>query len=313
MVEIARLRRRPDRRAGGPGNLDRIRERTLWTSPGAFPCPTRQLSRGLMQTIFSRTRSSAAPSSITSRSTLIPAVGPFLRPVRHIVLTPRGDRHPAARRLGLVAMPRRRHIHLRPTADAGRPGPVPGFAGAGRLSWPHDLTRRGVACPLRPRDPRLHARRPLPDGPGVKLAIAAGARPAWPWSSFGLQHHLLHALRRPHHPARRSFLPAHPLLDARDAEHGQPPRRRRRAGRRRGGDRRRASWRPRPSARPDDENGSSSRRPWPALALGFLIFNFHPAKIFMGDSGSHFLGAALGLLSIIGVAKVAVGFALAVP
>jgi UDP-GlcNAc:undecaprenyl-phosphate GlcNAc-1-phosphate transferase len=47
--------------------------------------------------------------------------------------------------------------------------------------------------------------------------------------------------------------------------------------------------------------------------LGFLIFNFHPAKIFMGDSGSHFLGLALGLLSIIGVAKVAVGFALAVP
>ncbi len=46
---------------------------------------------------------------------------------------------------------------------------------------------------------------------------------------------------------------------------------------------------------------------------GFLIFNFHPAKIFMGDSGSHFLGLALGLLSIVGVAKVAVGFALAVP
>jgi UDP-GlcNAc:undecaprenyl-phosphate/decaprenyl-phosphate GlcNAc-1-phosphate transferase len=47
--------------------------------------------------------------------------------------------------------------------------------------------------------------------------------------------------------------------------------------------------------------------------LGFLIFNFHPAKIFMGDSGSHFLGLAVALLSIMGVAKVAVGFALAVP
>ncbi len=47
--------------------------------------------------------------------------------------------------------------------------------------------------------------------------------------------------------------------------------------------------------------------------LGFLIFNFHPAKVFMGDSGSSFLGLALGLLSVIGVAKVAVGFALAVP
>ena len=46
---------------------------------------------------------------------------------------------------------------------------------------------------------------------------------------------------------------------------------------------------------------------------GFLVFNWHPAKIFMGDSGSHFLGAALGVISIIGLAKVAVAFALAVP
>ena len=46
---------------------------------------------------------------------------------------------------------------------------------------------------------------------------------------------------------------------------------------------------------------------------GFLLFNFHPARIFMGDSGSHFLGAALGVISILGVAKVAVAFALAVP
>jgi UDP-GlcNAc:undecaprenyl-phosphate GlcNAc-1-phosphate transferase len=46
---------------------------------------------------------------------------------------------------------------------------------------------------------------------------------------------------------------------------------------------------------------------------GFLLFNFHPARIFMGDSGSHFLGVALGMISILGVAKVAVAFALAVP
>jgi UDP-GlcNAc:undecaprenyl-phosphate/decaprenyl-phosphate GlcNAc-1-phosphate transferase len=46
---------------------------------------------------------------------------------------------------------------------------------------------------------------------------------------------------------------------------------------------------------------------------GFLLFNFHPARIFMGDSGAHFLGMALGMISIIGVAKVAVAFALAVP
>jgi UDP-GlcNAc:undecaprenyl-phosphate GlcNAc-1-phosphate transferase len=46
---------------------------------------------------------------------------------------------------------------------------------------------------------------------------------------------------------------------------------------------------------------------------GFLLFNWHPARIFMGDSGAHFLGVALGVISILGVAKVAVAFALAVP
>jgi UDP-GlcNAc:undecaprenyl-phosphate/decaprenyl-phosphate GlcNAc-1-phosphate transferase len=46
---------------------------------------------------------------------------------------------------------------------------------------------------------------------------------------------------------------------------------------------------------------------------GFLLFNFHPARVFMGDSGAHFLGIALGMISILGVAKVAVAFALAVP
>ncbi len=40
-------------------------------------------------------------------------------------------------------------------------------------------------------------------------------------------------------------------------------------------------------------------------ALGFLIFNFHPAKIFMGSAGAGVLGFALGVLSIIGGAKVA--------
>lgn len=46
---------------------------------------------------------------------------------------------------------------------------------------------------------------------------------------------------------------------------------------------------------------------------GFLLFNFSPARIFMGDSGAHFLGTALGVISIVGIAKVAVAFALAVP
>ena len=46
---------------------------------------------------------------------------------------------------------------------------------------------------------------------------------------------------------------------------------------------------------------------------GFLVFNWHPARIFMGDSGAHFLGTALGVISILGLAKVAVAFAMAVP
>ena len=47
--------------------------------------------------------------------------------------------------------------------------------------------------------------------------------------------------------------------------------------------------------------------------VGFLLFNFYPARIFMGDSGAHFLGITLGMISILGVAKVAVAFALAAP
>src|SRR5256885_9132997 len=46
---------------------------------------------------------------------------------------------------------------------------------------------------------------------------------------------------------------------------------------------------------------------------GFLLFNFFPALIFMGDSGANFLGRALGMISILGVAKVAVAFARAAP
>lgn len=34
--------------------------------------------------------------------------------------------------------------------------------------------------------------------------------------------------------------------------------------------------------------------------LGFLIYNFHPAKIFMGDSGSFFLGFTLAALGVMG-------------
>jgi UDP-GlcNAc:undecaprenyl-phosphate GlcNAc-1-phosphate transferase len=37
--------------------------------------------------------------------------------------------------------------------------------------------------------------------------------------------------------------------------------------------------------------------------IGFLLFNWHPAKIFLGDSGSMFLGFALAALSIVGPTK----------
>ncbi len=46
---------------------------------------------------------------------------------------------------------------------------------------------------------------------------------------------------------------------------------------------------------------------------GFLVFNLPPARVFMGDTGSHFLGVALAVISVLGVAKIAVAMALFVP
>ncbi len=42
--------------------------------------------------------------------------------------------------------------------------------------------------------------------------------------------------------------------------------------------------------------------------LGFLLHNWNPAKIFMGDTGSMFLGLSLAVLSIMGGAKLALAF-----
>lgn len=42
------------------------------------------------------------------------------------------------------------------------------------------------------------------------------------------------------------------------------------------------------------------------VTLGFLRYNFHPAKIFMGDSGSMLLGLVLGAATVIGVGKAGV-------
>lgn len=48
-------------------------------------------------------------------------------------------------------------------------------------------------------------------------------------------------------------------------------------------------------------------------SLGFLPFNFNPAKIFMGDTGSTFLGFALASISVMGLAKSYAALAIAVP
>jgi UDP-GlcNAc:undecaprenyl-phosphate GlcNAc-1-phosphate transferase len=47
--------------------------------------------------------------------------------------------------------------------------------------------------------------------------------------------------------------------------------------------------------------------------LGFLRYNFFPAKIFMGDAGSMFLGYLLATTSVVGVLKSSISLPLAVP
>jgi UDP-GlcNAc:undecaprenyl-phosphate GlcNAc-1-phosphate transferase len=48
--------------------------------------------------------------------------------------------------------------------------------------------------------------------------------------------------------------------------------------------------------------------------VGFLFFNFHPARLFLGTTGVTFLGTMLAVLSIFGTAKVSTALlVLAVP
>ena len=47
--------------------------------------------------------------------------------------------------------------------------------------------------------------------------------------------------------------------------------------------------------------------------VGFLRFNFNPAKIFMGTGGSQFIGFALAAISIVGAFKIATAMAIALP
>ena len=49
-----------------------------------------------------------------------------------------------------------------------------------------------------------------------------------------------------------------------------------------------------------------------ALA-GFLPFNFNPAKTFIGDIGSNFIGYTLSIVSILGIAKTATAFVVVLP
>lgn len=47
--------------------------------------------------------------------------------------------------------------------------------------------------------------------------------------------------------------------------------------------------------------------------IGFLFYNFNPAKIFMGDSGSLFLGYSIAILSLLGLYKSVTLFSFIVP
>lgn len=47
--------------------------------------------------------------------------------------------------------------------------------------------------------------------------------------------------------------------------------------------------------------------------IGFLPFNFNPAKTFIGDTGSNFLGYALSIISILGIAKTYTAIVLIAP
>ncbi len=50
-----------------------------------------------------------------------------------------------------------------------------------------------------------------------------------------------------------------------------------------------------------------------AAIFGFLPFNFYPAKIFMGDAGSMFLGFTLSVLAVIGLTKSATIMSVFIP
>jgi UDP-GlcNAc:undecaprenyl-phosphate GlcNAc-1-phosphate transferase len=50
-----------------------------------------------------------------------------------------------------------------------------------------------------------------------------------------------------------------------------------------------------------------------ASVLGFLKYNFYPASIFLGDSGSMLLGFSLGVISVMGLTKSATAISVIIP
>ena len=48
-------------------------------------------------------------------------------------------------------------------------------------------------------------------------------------------------------------------------------------------------------------------------AAGFLGWNFHPARIFMGDTGAYFLGFMIGGITVLGAFKIAASISIFVP
>lgn len=50
-----------------------------------------------------------------------------------------------------------------------------------------------------------------------------------------------------------------------------------------------------------------------ASILGFLKYNFHPASIFLGDTGSMLLGFSLGVISVLGLTKSAAAISVIIP
>jgi UDP-GlcNAc:undecaprenyl-phosphate GlcNAc-1-phosphate transferase len=242
---------------------------------------------------------------------LVPALGPFLLAAAGATaLTPLAML--LARRLGVVALPGGRHIHLRPTPLLGGWALYLAFAGAvawylGVSDWKIVglLSLCGVATLLFTYDDRFRMAAPAKLAVEIGLGLVAVFVFGFNISFFTLPGGHVIQLGLVAYPLTVLWLLGMQntinLLDGVDglaagvvaivA----------------------AVLAVAAISKGDQEGVVLLSAALAGCCLGFLIFNFHPARIFMGDSGSQFLGLALALLSIIGVAKVAVGFALAVP